>query len=85
MALTGDLWTTQFVSRLFHGLCCNDLLFSFQKVRAASAGALPKRRNSKLFLGKTVTNHVHAIFCLVSRGMDGDAGLNTVSLGHFPS
>ena len=29
----------------------NNLSFSFQKVRGASGGALPKRRNSKIFLG----------------------------------
>lgn len=34
---------------LFQRLHFNNLLFSFQKVRGASGGALPKRRNSKIF------------------------------------
>lgn len=81
MALTEDLWVRHLVSRLFYGLCFNNLLFSFQKVRAASAGALPKRRNSKLFLG----NSYIVSFSVISlvTGMNY-AGLNTAFTFYFP-
>lgn len=49
---TKNLWdATPTPNHLFQRLHFNNLLFSFQKVRGASGGALPKRRNSKIFLG----------------------------------
>lgn len=49
---TKNLWdATPTPNHLSQRLHFNNLSFSFQKVRGASGGALPKRRNSKIFLG----------------------------------